>query len=408
VTADTIELREYQDSPPLALADVDARHIDLELRGRIGISRTVEGEAYILNPNQYVGVAVLPSGRRLEAWPKVPVHSVVHMLSVAHRFPFREQRADFSRLDAVLEVMARFFLALVEERLRLGLYRAYVEREENLQALRGRIVFPDDVRRNYLLRHRIFCRYAELTWDVPENQIVRQVAHLLSRWDFAPRVRQRLSQIDAELGEITPTTISSRAMDTFRYHRLNDDYRSIHELCRLILHGASVSEQRGPFSFPTFLIDMNKLFEDFVSEVVLRRQRWPIEVRCQQHGHLARGPRVRMVPDILVDVGHRAALVADCKYKRIEPEEFKNHDIYQVLAYCTALRVPRALVIYPRHMGVLEDDLQILNTDVVIRRRTIDLNLPPVELDSECDRFADNVLRWAAEDCSHAVAQRAS
>jgi hypothetical protein len=39
VTADTIELREYQDSPPLALADVDARHIDLELRGRIGIDR---------------------------------------------------------------------------------------------------------------------------------------------------------------------------------------------------------------------------------------------------------------------------------------------------------------------------------------------------------------------------------
>jgi 5-methylcytosine-specific restriction enzyme subunit McrC len=404
VTADTIELREYQDSPPLALADVDARHIDLELRGRIGISRVVEGEAYILNPNQYVGVAVLPSGRRLEAWPKVPVHSVVHMLSVAHRFPFREQRADFSRLDAVLEVMARFFLALVEERLRLGLYRAYVEREENLQALRGRIVFQDDMRRNYLLRHRIFCRYAELTWDVPENQAIRQVAHLLSRWDFAPRVRRRLSQIDAELGEITPTTLSSRAFDTFRYHRLNEDYRSIHELCRLILDGASLSEQRGTFSFPTFLIDMNKLFEDFVGEVVLRRRCWPMEVRCQKHEHLAHGSKVRIVPDILVDVSHRTALVADCKYKRIEPVEFKNHDIYQVLAYCTALRVLRGLLIYPRHIGVVEDDLSILNTGVVIRVRTIDLNLPPAELDRECDRFTDEAFRWAAEDCWSAVA----
>jgi 5-methylcytosine-specific restriction enzyme subunit McrC len=51
------------------------------------------------------------------------------------------------------------------------------------------------------------------------------------------------------------------------YNRLNGEYRQIHRLCGLFLQGASLSEELGPFEFRTFLLDMNKLFEDFVSKV---------------------------------------------------------------------------------------------------------------------------------------------
>lgn len=41
--------------------------------------------------------------------------------------------------------------------------------------------------------------------------------------------------------------------------------------------------------------------------------------------------------------GALTVLVADCKYKRLEPDQFRHHDVYQLLAYCTASNVQRGL-----------------------------------------------------------------
>jgi hypothetical protein len=46
------------------------------LWGRVEVRRPLVGSDYVLNPNQFVGVVALPSGRRLECYPKVPVRSL--------------------------------------------------------------------------------------------------------------------------------------------------------------------------------------------------------------------------------------------------------------------------------------------------------------------------------------------
>src|SRR5215469_6256028 len=48
-----------------------------------------------------------------------------------------------------------------------------------------------------LMRANIYCRFAEFTWDVEENQIIRQVLHLLSGWGFRSSLRLKLSQLDS-------------------------------------------------------------------------------------------------------------------------------------------------------------------------------------------------------------------
>jgi len=40
-------------------------------------------------------------------------------------------------------------------------------------------------------------------------------------------------------------------------------------------------------------------------------------------------------PDILIRREGILSLVADCKYKRLEADDFKNQDVYQLLAYPT-------------------------------------------------------------------------
>jgi len=100
-----------------------------------------------------------------------------------------------------------------------------------------------------------------------------------------------------------------------------------------------------------------------------------------------------MRPDIIVSEAGSVVLVADCKYKRLEPSEFKNHDVYQMLAYCTATGVQRGFLIYPLHATVIQDGVEVRNTQTIIEQLTIDLGKEEIkELNQECDELADRIL----------------
>lgn len=253
------------------------------------------------------------------------------------------------------------------------------------------------MRRNHVLRHRTYCRFTELTWDIPENQIVRQVAHMTAGWVTGRPLRDELRRIDRTLGEVTPVRLPEAAVDRFAYGRLNDDYRPIHRLCRLFLDGAGVSEDAGDFDFRTFLFDMNALFERFVTRLLLAGAPASLEIQEQRTIHLGVRGKVEMRPDVVVRRGGVAALVLDCKYKRLGAGRFQNHDQYQILAYCTALDVVRGLLVYPRHEQHLEDEVRIRHSEARIRQISIDLGGDRAAFGLACRDVVARVTGWAGE-----------
>jgi 5-methylcytosine-specific restriction enzyme subunit McrC len=392
-----IVLREYTDTE-VALDDRDAQWLS-ERVGNAFVVRRSLGGMVVINPRQFVGVLTLPSGVSLTVQTKVPASNLFIMLAVAYRLPspFREQAARYDTIDEVLEFLVDEFIHLVDTRIAAGLHRNYIEREDNLAAVRGRIAIAEDFRRNYILRQRVFCRFTEFSWDIPENQVIRQVAHLLTGWVSNPKRRLRLWQIDHLLAEVSPVQVPAALLDRFVYDRLNADYESIHHLCRLFLHGASVSEHAGETPFRSFLLDMNQLFEQFVTEVLRNRAPQGMEVSDQYRAHLDEDRRLAIRPDLLVSRHGRPALVADCKYKRLDDHEpFRHHDVYQALAYCTALGLDRGMLLYPQHEFPRSDNLAIRNRDVVIRHASIDLGGSPADLRAACDDLADAVFGWVA------------
>jgi 5-methylcytosine-specific restriction enzyme subunit McrC len=391
-----IVLREYQPTE-VVLDDGDAAWLVALAGKQFTIQRRFDG-ALIVNPNQFVGVMTLPSGITLTVQPKVPASNLFVMLATAYRLdsPFRDQAAVYDTIEQVLEFLVDEFTRLVEARIAAGLHRAYIEREDNLAAVRGRIAVADDLRRNYIQRQRVFCRFTEFSWDIPENQVIRQVAHLLAGWVSDPRRRLRLWQIDHTLGEVSPVSLPVDAIDRFVYNRQNADYEPIHHLCRLFLRGSSVSEHAGDTGFRSFLLDMNKLFETFVTEILRERAPRRMAVTDQYQTVLDRGGHLSIRPDLVISRDGRAALVADCKYKRLDQSEpFKHHDVYQALAYCTALGLDRGMLLYPRHEKSNEADLEIRNRDVVIRQVTLDLGGGPADLKVACKLLTDAVFGWA-------------
>ena len=395
-SADTIVLGEYQ-IVPVALAVEDAQYLRDHLSNRITLARSLDGDGFTVNCNQFVGVVTLPSGRLLECRPKVPVGTLFTMLAVAYDLdvPLGDDLASIASLPQLLDFIVGHFVGLVDARLGAGFFRDYVEVEDNLLAVRGRIAIAEDVRRNAVLRHRTYCRYTEFTHDVPDNQLIRQVVHLLTGWPIAPRLVTRLRFLDAMMGNITPTRFTVEVLDRFRYDRLKDGYRAIHQFCRLFLDGLSLENQRGGNDFRTFMIDMNALFETFVTRSVTRRLPAGLSLDGQAKRSLDVGNRVTLLIDMLFTRDGRPVLVADTKYKRVETHGLGNADVYQMLVYCVATAVPTAVLIYPRETAAGPDSLTpivVHHTDIRVLGLSLDLSGTATALSVELDLLTSRIV----------------
>ena len=158
-----------------------------------------------------------------------------------------------------------------------------------------------------------------------------------------------------------------------------------------------MSERLGAWDSQTFLVDMNKLFEVFVTEILRTRAKGELTVSEQVELTLAENGRIPIRPDILIGRCGATLLVADCKYKRFQSESVNNQDYYQVLSYCIATRAQRGLIVYPRQEMFLEQEFRIRNTNIQIEQCTIDCGLGVDAIEAECDRFAAYIFSLAAE-----------
>jgi 5-methylcytosine-specific restriction enzyme subunit McrC len=296
--------------------------------------------------------------------------------------------------DQILEIIADAFADMVERRLDMGLYRNYVEEEDNLSTVRGRILIAPDVHHNAVLRHRTYCRYTTYSWDLPENQVIRQVARQLSGWGFSPKLTGRFIALDHQMDEVSPSRFAASDIDRFVYNRQSEDYAPIHRYCRFFLNGASLNEEAGEESFDGFLWNMIALFESFITTNLRSRLEPRFRLKDQARSHLDGGNRVVIMPDLVLADGDRDILIGDTKYKKLGSDDHKHADLYQMLAYCTALDVRSGVLIYPRHNIVREDTLSIRHSPILLRETSVDLRGTIPDIERGIDSLADRLRAW--------------
>ncbi|CAM5254743.1 hypothetical protein SALBM217S_08812 [Streptomyces griseoloalbus] len=94
-----------------------------------------------------------------------------------------------------------------------------------------------------------------------------------------------------------------------------------------------------------FLIDMNQLFEDFVTVALSEAlKEHGLTARLQDTHHLDTAGLVRIRPDLVVRTrdGRTPVAVVDAKYKVEKGDGRLNADLYQALAYATVLGLREA------------------------------------------------------------------
>jgi len=134
-----------------------------------------------------------------------------------------------------------------------------------------------------------------------------------------------------------------------------------------------------------------KVFEDFLTATLTRA--------LEAHGGLCRAQdphdldgagRVGMNPDLVWYRAGRPAAVIDAKYKAEKPAGFPNADVYQLLAYCTALGLTEGHLVYAKGNEPTVTH-HIRNAGITIHAHALDLAAAPDALLAQVDDLADRL-----------------
>jgi 5-methylcytosine-specific restriction enzyme subunit McrC len=169
--------------------------------------------------------------------------------------------------------------------------------------------------------------------------------------------------------------------------------------------GSSFEPGRDGLTVVGFVINMAKVFEDFVC-VALGNELRQIHGRTgtQVSTYLDHDQEVRMRPDLVwyADDGSPCAVV-DAKYKAEKPSGFPDADLYQMLAYCTALNLPIGHLVYAKgnEHGCTH---HVLGADVVVRAHTLDLDRPPTAVLHAVSHLAETISTTVCSAAASSIA----
>ncbi|MEV4524882.1 hypothetical protein [Streptosporangium sp. NPDC049304] len=393
-----IELTEYGEGVSIPLDDAAGR--------ALLASRLVEAAPDPYRPGRWrvkaggkVGVATVavPDGEAVtvRVEPKMPIARILFLLG--YSISAKGWRNEEVRLEEELELLpalARLFERQAEQALRQGLLRGYRSTEETSLVVRGRIREAEQLRRHHGRLIPLEIAHDEYTFDIAENQLLRAACERLLRLPsgIPGDVRARLLRLRVRLADITLLG-RGQELPVWRPTRLNVRYQNALRLAELVLRGASVEHRLGDVTVNGFLFDMAQVFEDFVT-VVLREALTDDGGHCalQATHHLDERQAIRMVPDFVwyADDGIPLA-VADAKYKAEKPKGFPDADLYQMLAYCTALNLPEGHLIYAKG-NAPHAAHRVRHARITIHQHALDLDQPPAGLLTEVKALARRLV----------------
>ena len=399
-----IDLREYETTlvrlDRSEFAALRGCHTDLSLT----VEPSQEDNVWRLTPSSTVCALEVGDVLSITVRPKLDIARVLFLASYAlGEFKLRDlEKFHFPEEETPVEALVLLFIAAARRAFSRGLLHGYRTEEEALYTVRGRIRFADQIRRRFGIVLPVEVRYDDFTEDIPANRLVKAATHALGAMRLRdPKSRTHVGRVAATLENVRLVAFPPQSVPQVAFDRLNEHYLEVIGISRLILQHATVETGRGRIRAAGFLMDMNRVFEGFVRRAL--REALGLPERAFPSERVIpfdKDKRIKLKPDLSWWEGGTCIFVGDAKYKRIEYKHAPNADLYQLLAYATALGLPGGMLVYAKG----EDKPavhEVRHTRKQLEVVALDLAGKPEDIRQQISELADRVRTMASKRLSH-------
>jgi 5-methylcytosine-specific restriction enzyme subunit McrC len=316
---------------------------------QLEILPTIRTGRYRVTSLGYVGTMVTPT-LRLVIRPKISRANLFHLLDPDHPPQMVDDSAQIVSGTETIDFLAARFATLLAERAAIGLQRAYVERVATGSFVQGRFDTTAQLRAAPITKTVLHSQFEEFSADIPCNQIPRAVADLLMRSPLiAEKTRSTIREALTGFEQVHPAILDAKSFT----HDVPSPYRRLIDLAQLLAEGLAPGEPGGAVQTPSFLINMDRLFENYLTRSLMQRLdghgEFSVDVQSTHRANrvVDGQPDLVMRPDLLLRRSRKPVAVIDAKWKHLPPEAVIPEDVSQVLAYCAALGVDHGVLVYP-------------------------------------------------------------
>ena len=273
-------------------------------------------------------------------------------------------------LNVLSPMLILHFITLLEKLVKRGSKWGYIIKEENLKSkIKGRIVFTQHLQQNVFQKRddRIYCRYQEYTFDIPENRLLKKALmfseKVLERYESIKKqsnyqdIKKRFIKLKQHFAVVSDD-IEVSQIQKISTNKLFINYKSAVNVAKMILRRFDYSIRKaGEYeeTTPPFWIDMARLYELWVYSKLYKA--YPGQIEFQVKGHCTTA-----VDFIKKD----ECLIMDAKYKPHYDDSNKGiiDDIREISGYARDKKILKAL-------GVKDSDNEEVKCLIIYPEKTI-------------------------------------
>lgn len=305
--------------------------------------------------------------------------------------------------DNVFDLFAEILTRGVSCKLKQGLYRTYVNREESVTTLRGRILMPETIRNYTRSVRRLHCEFDDYSENNTFNQIIKTTLSLLLRHhDVKPKRKSPIRNLLRYFSCVDEISLREIRWTALRFDRNTRPYRMLLYICKFIIDRVLLTTETGSQRMATFSDEnMNRLFEKFVLEYYRRHHPslnaaarpvdWDIVLEESDTALLP-----AMKTDIFLQKNDRTLIIDTKYYSRslqvhFDKATIHSGNLYQIFSYVTnhdtgrTGRVDGMLLYAKTEADIHPDGKMRFSGGNTIYFRTLDLNQPFCNIKQQLD-----------------------
>lgn len=317
--------------------------------------------------------------------------------------------------DDAYNILGRVFSYGVGKLIRSGFHRSYIQREEELSTLRGKINVQESINKLSAQRKRLVCDYDEYSTNDIFNQILNYtIAALLRNPQLDVSIKKDLKKqkmFFAGIDEIAPTKTNRKKL---YYNRNNMTYKLLISIAIMLYDNTTINEEDGNETFKDFFREeqMQKVYETFLLNfyamhldrskyrVYAPKFTWLKSAEKDIWGDVEEAdslmPELRT--DIVIENKEKGIqLIIDAKYYQnalvkshhSNAKKFRRDHISQVFTYMANSPyqgTKRGALLYPTVVDVLDGKQNILSGWVFFKS---------INLDRDWREISDELLAFA-------------
>ena len=331
-----------------------------------------------------VGVVASP-GCQLEILPKIEKvneisgkvahiesrRCLVQMLSVCYNL--KVDIGNVASLDnqnhTLLEIITHLFCNKVIEAIRNGIPRQYIEHEDDLPNLRGRLNISRQLSVHSGMPEKLACQFDILSHNNPMSQVIRCALSKLMRVSRSHINQRKLRQIESFYWDVDEVPVRNLKWSSIWFDRSNSQWKDVFSFARLLILNCYQDTVSGSHEGYALLFDMSSLFEEYVARLTLSvlvktKLRAVLQGGNKKCLYLEKREFHNTKPDLIIRKEGKDCMIADTKWKRLDATD-KNFthgiaqaDVYQMMAYRQIYKCPTVMLLYPYHRDLSEIKLQ--------------------------------------------------